>query len=145
MNQNVFRCYLMGERCHDFAAVVAQVEGDIYRILWHGYQKDILETLGVLGCLWIGEPFLEERREGIAVDYFARTVVAHGNLSVTFYRQLAESLFLTIPAWQYVQLVNGNHLLVAVAGKSVINSQCLVNEIIVKILRLYLAGSHEHG
>ena len=72
-------------------------------------------------------------------------MVAYGNLSVAFYRQLTESLFLAIPAWQYVQLVNGNQLLVAVAGKSVINSQCLVNEIIVKVLRLHLAGSHEHG
>ncbi len=89
MNQNVFRCYLVGERGGYLAAVVAQVEGDVYSIFRHRYEEYVLETLGVLLCLWIGEPFLEEGREGIAVDDFARAVVAYGYLSVAFYREFS--------------------------------------------------------
>lgn len=79
MNQNVFRRYLVGERGGYLAAVVAQVEGDVYGIFRHRNEEYVLETLRVLLCLWIGEPFLEEGGEGVAVDdlpeRWSRTVI----------------------------------------------------------------------
>ena len=74
-------------------------------------------------------------------------MVADGNLSVALYRQFSQSLVSAIPSWHHVQLVYGNHLCLLVAGKGIVYSQCLVYEIIVKVLRLYRAGrqQHRHG
>ena len=43
MNQNVFRRYLVGERGGYLAAVVAQVEGDVYGIFRHRNEEYVLE------------------------------------------------------------------------------------------------------
>lgn len=144
MNQNVFRRYLVGERGGYLAAVVAQVEGDVYGIFRHRNEEYVLETLRVLLCLWIGEPFLEEGGEGVAVDDFARAVVAYGYLSVALYREFGQSLPFAVPAWHYVEFVYGYHLLLLVAGKGIVYPQRLVCEIVVKVLRLYCAGRHQH-
>ena len=144
MNQNVFRRYLVGERGGYLAAVVAQVEGDVYGIFRHRNEEYVLETLRVLLCLWIREPFLEEGGEGVAVDDFARAVVAYGYLSVALYRQFSQSLPFAVPAWHYVEFVYGYHLLLLVAGKGIVYPQRLVCEIVVKVLRLYGAGRHQH-
>ena len=48
MDEDVRRSHLMGERCHHLASVVAQVYGDVYRILWHRHEEYVFEALGVL-------------------------------------------------------------------------------------------------
>ena len=66
--QNVLGVDLMGERGHHFAAVVAQVDGDVNSLTGHRHEKNILERLrGGLGFI-IGEPFLKQRGEGVAVE-----------------------------------------------------------------------------
>ena len=70
-------------------------------------------------------------------------MVAHGNLAVAFHWQFAQALLLAIPAWHHVELVYGYHLLVAVAGKDVVHAQCLVYEIVIKVLCCHLAWCHQ--
>ena len=48
MDEDVLWSHLMGERCHHLASVVAQVYGDVYRILWHWYEEYVFETLCIL-------------------------------------------------------------------------------------------------
>ena len=71
-------------------------------------------------------------------------MVAYGYLSVALYREFGQSLPLAVPAWHHVEFVYGYHLLLLVAGKGIVYSQRLVCEIVVKVLRLYCAGRHQH-
>ena len=48
MDEDVLWSHLMGERCHHLASVVAQVNGDVYRILWHRHEEYVFETLCIL-------------------------------------------------------------------------------------------------
>ena len=54
--------------------------------------RNTFSKLCVFFCLWIGEPFLEEGGEGVAIDDFARAVVAYGYLSVALYREFGQLL-----------------------------------------------------
>ena len=51
--------------------------------------------------------FSAPKGEGVAVDDFARAVVAYGYLSVALYREFGQSLPFAVPAWHYVEFVYG--------------------------------------
>ena len=79
---------------------------------------------------------MEKGGEGVAVYHLARGVVAHGYLAVAFNGQLAQVLPLAIPAWRLAQLVNGDMLLVVVAGEYIVQAEGLVLKPVVKVLRV---------
>ena len=133
--QNVIGHHHVGERRHHLAAVVAQVNGDVDRILRHRHQEDILKALRRGLGLGVRQPLLKQRREGIAVDDLPRAVVAHRNLTVTLHRHLTQPLPFAIPPRLSQQLVNGNMLLFDVTRKDIVDAQRLVYEPAVEVLR----------
>ena len=86
--------------------------------------------------LVIREPFLEEGREGVAVDHLLAVVVTHDDLSVAFHGNFTESLAFAIPVGDPVQLVHGNLLIRGIARERIVDAQRLIREIPIEILRM---------
>lgn len=135
--------YLVGERGHHFPAVIAQVDGDINRVFWHGHQEYVFEALGRGLGLGISEPFLEQGGKGVAIDDGLRLVVSHGHLPVALYGQLGQVLPLAIPSGHGFQFVHGDMLFGRVAHEGIVKSQGSVREIIFKSLRRTKRGHHQ--
>ena len=132
--QNVCRNHRMCERGHNLAAVVAQVDGDVDGVFRHGYQEHILEAFLLSLSLVVRQPFLEKGGERVAVDGQSCAMVAHGDLPVPLHRQFCQPFTLTVPSRTDVELVYIDVLSGGIARERVVESECLVGEIVVKCL-----------
>ena len=121
-DQDVRGHHLVSERRHHFAAVVVEFYGDLHGVAWHGHKEHVLERLPRLQGLGVGEPLLEQRREGVAVDQFARPSCHHFYLPVALHGHLSQPLALAIPSWHHVQLVDGDALFVGITSEVVIDT-----------------------
>ena len=126
--------YGVGKTCCHLPAVVAQVDGNVDSVLREWYEEYVLERFCLRLGLRIGEPFLEEGGEGVAVDDFVAVVVADGYLSVALHGNLTEPLPLAVPSWNARQFVDGNVLFGAVAREDIIDSERGIGKELVEIL-----------
>lgn len=72
-------------------------------------------------------------------------MVTYRDLSVTFHGQLAESFLLAIPSGYGIEFVDRYHLLMRVARKDIVESECLVDKVFSKVLCACDARHHCEG
>lgn len=112
----------VGHGGDNHAAVVEQVDGDVDGVARHGHEKNVFETTGRGLGLGIGEPLLEERGEGVAIDDRLGAVVAHGDLSVALHRQFGQPLSFAVPTGRRREGVKGNGLMVGITREGVVDA-----------------------
>ena len=143
-DENVRWSHRVRQRCHCLPPVVPQVDRYVNGVLWEWHEEDVLEGFGLCLCLGVGEPFLEERGEGVAVDDLPGLMVSHGNLSVALQGQFRQPLSLAVPSRDALQLVDGDVLFPAVPGEDIVYPQGGVGEVFVEVLRpCREAGEHD--
>ena len=96
--QDVCRVDAVRHRGTHPVVVVAELDGDVDRLLGVGDEEDVLEGFpGVLRLVG-GEPLLEKRREGVPVDDLVAGLVSDGDLAVSLERELCQMLSPAIPS-----------------------------------------------
>ena len=121
-DENVGRRHHVGHLADHLAPVVHQHHAHIDGVAGHGNKEHVLErALNGLGLV-VGEPFLKQSAEGVAIDDGARAVVSHNNLAVAIDRHFAEVLLLAIPSGHHVELVKVDVLVAGVARKHIVET-----------------------
>ena len=143
VDKNIGRDNGVRKRGHHLVAVVHEVDGDVDRIFRHGYEKYILERFLLSLRLVVAKPFLEERREGVAVDDVFRAMLHHDDLSVAFNGYFREMLAFTIPSWQATEFIHIDVLTVGIPREGVVQSQGVGGEKLVEVLRMHVDGEEQ--
>ena len=143
VDENVLRIHGVGQAG---AYLVMWVEeGDFH----HGFSPGIGQEEGILkasvhsACLVRLQPLQEEGGERSAIDDGVACSVAHRNLSVALQGQFCQVVSASCPSWQGGKFVHTDGLVAGVASEEVIHAQCLVREILVKILCAHSRAGQE--
>ncbi len=125
---------LVGEAGYHLAVEVGQRDGDIDGLLGHGHViargKGLAHLCGFLG----GQPFLEQRREGVDKQHLPRGMVLDLDLAVALEGHVGQAALAACPLRGDVHLLEINLLAVVVAGKHIVQPQRAAIEITVKVL-----------
>ena len=86
--------------------IVVQFYRDVDGVLGERHQEDVFKRLSGMFCLIGSQPLLKEGGEGVAVDDAVALGIAHNDLSVSFQRNVSQSLAFAVPSGNDAQLID---------------------------------------